>query len=495
MADPAFVSASTGVNNSAATTHNVTLPATLLAGQRVVAFLSIRLAPTIVSYSDGWDEVGAPAVEDVGQVTLLTLSKIATDDDVGATLQVETDTAQRSAWIVFVLSNASTIEAATPRTDQGITSAPNPPAIALSGSVPTLFLTAFATRDGQAVGITNVTGPANYNGNKRYTQTSNSSNGVAVGASYRAIVTASSEDPSAWGLDLTRRALAQTYAVRNTLQTIVAPLTPSAEQTFAAALSYQIAAPFTPSAEQTFAGNLIYDQTIVAPFTASAEQTFDGNIVTAEIGAPFTPSAEQTFGATIVAGVTTIEAPFTPSAERTFRPTVTGGDRTTPLFSSLSIGPISGALGDLALYSGASQGASFATRWNKRGAVGFTDFATFDAGEYEFSEALVWLNLNVEAVERTFAITRAKLNVDVPDVIDSGEIDIPIGGQRVEFARFFYQIPKVVANFVAGSGLTTVPRATVRADVDREGFYVTVHYGDDVTNSVAGRVHWVAQGY
>ncbi|MDX2233789.1 MAG: phage tail protein [Hyphomonadaceae bacterium] len=152
-----------------------------------------------------------------------------------------------------------------------------------------------------------------------------------------------------------------------------------------------------------------------------------------------------------------------------------------------------GVIGDVALYSGAATGAAFAARWDKRGPVGFEDYQPFIAGDYGFQQASVWLRLTApQAFAQSLSLTRARVNVDVPDVVDSGEVSLPAEGAWVSYNRAFYGPPEPTATQRSGAARGVV----VIEQRERTRFFARLYRSDLASpTGMAGAITWAANGF
>jgi hypothetical protein len=154
--------------------------------------------------------------------------------------------------------------------------------------------------------------------------------------------------------------------------------------------------------------------------------------------------------------------------------------------------PFSGRYSDLEVYEGESRGAAFGPNWDLRGPVGYTPFAPFVVGDYTFERAFIRMRISApEPFAQVLSITRAKLNVDVPDTIDKGEIDLPSDGAWVTFNRAFYLPPSVTATQRSG-----VTRAVVQVEqIERTRFFARLYQSDNPATAIAGRITYAANGF
>lgn len=131
-----------------------------------------------------------------------------------------------------------------------------------------------------------------------------------------------------------------------------------------------------------------------------------------------------------------------------------------------------------------------------RGApVGFEPFRPFQPGDYKMKDAIVWLH--VEAPDQagvTISLTAATLVVDVPDLLDSDEVDIPAAVTRVNFRRPFNLPPQVTVSQVGGLGADAVHVKVIEGSVDLEGFEVRLGVWSNPETLASGRIAYMAKG-
>lgn len=486
--------------NSPVTTRNIPLPTGVTAGDLLVVFFTNNGVSAVT-----WDDATAGVwtlLHTTEEATLATHRhsvywKVADGSESGLTLSVATAAAQRSVTHAYCFQNATSIEYVD-SANQGQTGLPNPPALTpAGGAADTLWMIALALRGTNRSGVIAVPpSPASIWQATDLWDTNDNTSGVGLLTANYAL-NASTLDPATINTMGNSRVIVGTYAIRSGSQPIQLPAIASTLAFHALTIAplADVVLPLIASTAQFHELRVIADQVVELDLFANANTFHALSIVTSEVGLPHIASTETFYPLTVSVGETPIQLPLIASTATFYPLLVTGGDRTAPVFTDIEVGPFAGAVGDLAIYSGSSQGAAFQQRWATRGPIGFGDYNPFVAGEYEFTAASIWLHLAVEPVERVFAITRAKMNVDVPDVIDSQEVEIPEGGAWVAFARNFYQPPTVVAQVITAAAVTTVPRATVRDDIEKTRCFVILHFGDDTTDSVVGRAKIIATGY
>lgn len=121
--------------------------------------------------------------------------------------------------------------------------------------------------------------------------------------------------------------------------------------------------------------------------------------------------------------------------------------------------------------------------------VGYTEFKDFIAGEHYYQKALIRLLIEGSLTGGRPYIDQWELNIDVPDIFDSGTAEIPAANTRVNFNKSFNAPPEV--QITLRGGTRGIPCIT---SVDETGFYIEII--DPVTGQyVAGSFSWTAKGY
>lgn len=139
----------------------------------------------------------------------------------------------------------------------------------------------------------------------------------------------------------------------------------------------------------------------------------------------------------------------------------------------------------------------FKRLFNYSSRPGYTDFAPFIEGYYDYQKALFKMKIESTGGGITPQVTRLAVIIDVPDVIDTGRmVTDPDEYTLVKFNKSFYTIPTVTATQISG---TTLASARVKQNPlgsvypGNEYFYIAL-----VTQSgdlIAGDVYWQAIGY
>lgn len=214
MTFPVVESVSRGNTNSNATSHSVVLPATINAGDILIALFACDGAPDIT-----WDQSTAGAwlkIFDVAgpssAVKFAAYWKRAVGSEDGATLTIGTSASERSAYHVYRISGVDALwqpVASTPAT--GTSTAPNPASVSAPwGSADNLWIAAFAG-DAATADASGYAYPTNYTTNGIYDEANNAA-GCGLGSSYRTNA-GSSEDVGAWTINTSEQWIAATIAL------------------------------------------------------------------------------------------------------------------------------------------------------------------------------------------------------------------------------------------------------------------------------------------
>ena len=211
MAFPVVQSVTRANNNTNATNRNVTLPATINANDILIA-LFVNDGDATVTWDNStagtWTSLFSTASGSA--VRLTAFYKIADGTEDGKVLDIATSAIERSAWHIYRISGAQSVEAGTATTGTG--TAPDPDSLSPSwGSEDTTWLPVIAT-DNQTADTGSFAYPTNYPTNGIYDEAANAA-GCGVASSYRDNA-ASSENVGAWTLNASLAWVANTIAVR-----------------------------------------------------------------------------------------------------------------------------------------------------------------------------------------------------------------------------------------------------------------------------------------
>lgn len=119
---------------------------------------------------------------------------------------------------------------------------------------------------------------------------------------------------------------------------------------------------------------------------------------------------------------------------------------------------------------------------------GYGQFVPFTEGDHEYKNAIFKAVIRAQDSSRG-RLTGLMVNVDVPDVNDSGGVTVSTDGLYVPFNRTFNAPPEVNVT-VKGGTVFCIPRVR---DITTAGFMVELFTPDGVM--AAGNVFWKAHGY
>jgi hypothetical protein len=404
MTLPVFHEITQGTHLAFATSHSVALPPVINAGDLVIGIFSKSGAGSV-----GWDDVTAgewealdDAVNASGYCRQVIRYRFCDGSEEALNLAITTSDGAYCAWQFYRYSSADAVVCATANTTQGNTIAPDPPALVTGwGTVDIAVIPAISIYSPNGT-------PSPPNPFGLTPVFTNAGNVVGLDTA-RANMNANGFDPSPFTLSGSpisgrRYTVSQTIAVRGSSVPIIG----------ASPVLVRFTVPSPSVAALVSAPALTLRFEVPEPNIAT-EQTVEVEPVELNFSIP-EPRVFEGIGPEPVKLVFAVPAP---TVVREFydidpqpvtlrfvvpKPNVAGGARTHPRFDRVSIGDAPGPVSDLAIYSGFTEGAAFAQRFDTRGPIGFLDFVPFEAGEKEFSDACIWLRLDVKAVERTFAI-------------------------------------------------------------------------------------------
>jgi hypothetical protein len=203
MAYPVVETSNYGYNNTAGTSHTVNLPASIAAGDLLIVFFGYYTGT--VSTPGGWETMGT---ENNGTSVYQAIFYKTASGSEGSTLTVTTGSSTKSSHVSYRISGwTGTPEKGSVAT--GTDSAPNPPSLTPSwGSAETLWIVNETNRNNSFS-----TYPTNYSSNQVRGGNTSTTSATETSAATRE-VTASSENPGAYGLSTSRYWLAQTVAIQ-----------------------------------------------------------------------------------------------------------------------------------------------------------------------------------------------------------------------------------------------------------------------------------------
>jgi hypothetical protein len=133
--------------------------------------------------------------------------------------------------------------------------------------------------------------------------------------------------------------------------------------------------------------------------------------------------------------------------------------------------------------------AQFQTQFANLIPVGYEPFEKFQVGDYEYKKALYRGQISTDG-NSVPAMNVLQVQVDVPDVFDTGTDVITVSGTKtIPFHKSFYIAPEIVCS-MKGGAVFAVPRIT---NVTRTQF--TVELMDSTGAPLAGTITWSAHGY
>lgn len=130
---------------------------------------------------------------------------------------------------------------------------------------------------------------------------------------------------------------------------------------------------------------------------------------------------------------------------------------------------------------------------------GYTDFADFKVGEYEYEEALVRILIDSKVPQSSPSVADVVLHVDIPDTDDRGTVSISdtAAATKVYFNKHYYNSPEV--NVVVRGGTTsngtTVPYIVSTDNKDDRGRYFEVELRNNSGERTTGTISWTSKGY
>lgn len=130
---------------------------------------------------------------------------------------------------------------------------------------------------------------------------------------------------------------------------------------------------------------------------------------------------------------------------------------------------------------------------------GYTDFADFKVGEYEYKEALVRIVLETKVPQSPASVADVVLHVDIPDTDDRGVAQITdiTTATKIYFNKHYYNPPEVNVVLRAGStgNSNVVPYIVSTDGKDDAGRYFEVELIAANGERTTGTISWVSKGY
>ena len=122
--------------------------------------------------------------------------------------------------------------------------------------------------------------------------------------------------------------------------------------------------------------------------------------------------------------------------------------------------------------------------------VGFSEFVGFSNGDYNYHEAIIKVSINNKSLDNPLRIFKSTVNIDVEDLVETGESDLSATTVQIDFNRSFHVAPTVVATVIAGVG----ERGIVEI-VETTSTFFRVRVVDTNGVIVASKVSWNARGF
>lgn len=213
MTFPTEATTASSSQTTDATTHTVTMPSGISAGDKLTAAVSFDGRPSVTggTLSDNWQQIFATA--DSGDNVSLVVWQKVSDGTEGSSQTITIGTAQTSASRVWRFAGASTITAIESAITQGSSAgtAPDPPTLNPTnwGTEDTLWIALGASDNGT---VTATAFPTSYT-NTGQVNSGNAADGVTLSWATRANAVAS-EDPSAFTLSSSEEWCTATLAIR-----------------------------------------------------------------------------------------------------------------------------------------------------------------------------------------------------------------------------------------------------------------------------------------
>ena len=128
--------------------------------------------------------------------------------------------------------------------------------------------------------------------------------------------------------------------------------------------------------------------------------------------------------------------------------------------------------------------------------LNYSDIRPLYAGEYEYKNAIVGIQLSITPSEGRFGIIGSTLNIDIEDTVAKGQVTVGTNGSTlVKFAecnppKHFYTIPQVLTSLVEASE----PCSIEITEITRLSFKVALKSNSSGLY-VDGTINWLADGY
>lgn len=134
----------------------------------------------------------------------------------------------------------------------------------------------------------------------------------------------------------------------------------------------------------------------------------------------------------------------------------------------------------------------FETYHNHTTPLNYSDLRPLIAGEYDYQNAIVGVQLSIPPVQGRFGLIGSKLVIDVEDTVDKGRVVLSSSGpSSVRFTKKFYNTPKILTSLVESSGVGVIEVS----EVGKEYFVVGLKSLTNPSEYVSGTIDWLADGY
>lgn len=128
--------------------------------------------------------------------------------------------------------------------------------------------------------------------------------------------------------------------------------------------------------------------------------------------------------------------------------------------------------------------------------TGYEDARPLVPGEYTYKDAIVGIRLRTFNLSTKLGIYKAKLNVDVEDIVSRGQVEVtstdPSNPTTVKFVKWYYYPPEEimfnVTNFSEPCSVKVLTKTT-------KEFTFMLESDVEVGKYVTGTVNWLATGF
>lgn len=127
----------------------------------------------------------------------------------------------------------------------------------------------------------------------------------------------------------------------------------------------------------------------------------------------------------------------------------------------------------------------------KDGEESYSSFREFIPGDWIYKDAIFKIVLSSKDISSRPALSKWRLNIDVPDTFDKGVADLSAqDSHSIRFNRKFWEAPDVTIKIRGSSSSSAKARSIT---VNEEGFVFELI--DEKENPVDGVIYWKAEGY